>query len=211
MESDSQSLDDASFEYADLGAVVLIRILPFNEQQWRYYLFNRAEQHVKRVDAMAGSVVELPENHGLIFPSGYYLNTGELTTYEVPEEDLRFKRMVRSPNGEDVLYTFYAPQTGQVVLYRYNLIRKQVDTPMVGHGAAILENGHLAIFYAEDEPTLVHPIQVWATPFMSERFHAQDAVRNDTPLGRIGNPDLVRGIAELNSICLLYTSDAADE
>ncbi|MCE7518591.1 DNA repair ATPase [Vreelandella titanicae] len=211
VESDSQSLDDASFEYADLGAVVLIRILPFNEKQWRYYLFNRAEQHVKRVDAMAGSVVELPENHGLIFPSGYYLNTGELTTYEVPEEDLRFKRMVRSPNGEDVLYIFYAPQTGQVVLYRYNLIRKQVDTPMVGHGAAILENGHLAIFYAEDEPTLVHPIQVWATPFMSERFHAQDAVRNDTPLGRIGNPDLVRGIAELNSIVQLANEQQASE
>lgn len=129
VDSDSQSLDDASFEYADLGVVILIRILPFNERQWRYYLFNRAEQHVKRIDAMAGSVVELPENHGLIFPSGYYLNTGELTTYEVPEEDLRFKRMVRSPNGEDVLYVFYAPQTGQVVLYRYNLIRKQVDTP----------------------------------------------------------------------------------
>ncbi|WP_226341408.1 MULTISPECIES: DNA repair ATPase [unclassified Halomonas] len=211
VESDSQSLDDATFEYADLGAVVLIRILPFNEKQWRYYVFNRGEQHVKRVDAMAGSVVELPENHGLIFPSGYYLNTGELTTYEVPEEDLRFKRMVRSPNGEDVLYIFYAPQTGQVVLYRYNLIRKQVDTPMVGHGAAILENGHLAIFYAEDEPTLVHPIQVWATPFMSERFHAQDAVRNDTPLGRIGNPDLVRGIAELNSIVHLTNEQQASE
>ncbi|WP_254908614.1 DNA repair ATPase [Halomonas citrativorans] len=211
VDSDSQSLDDATFEYADLGAVLLIRILPFSEKQWRYYLFNRAEQHVKRVDAMAGSVIELPENHGLIFPSGFYLNTGELTTYEVPEEDLRFKRMVRSPNGEDVLYVFYAPQTGQVVLYRYNLIRKQVDAPMVGHGAALLENGHLAIFYAEEEPTLVHPIQVWATPFMSERFHAQDAVRNDTPLGRIGNPELVRGIAELNSIVQLSSEQQATE
>lgn len=211
VESDSQSLDDASFEYADLGAVLLVRIQPFNEKQWRYYLFNRAEQHVKRIDAMAGSVIELPENHGLIFPSGCYLNTGELSTYEVPEEDLRFKRMVRSPNGEDVLYLFYAPHTGHVVLYRYNLIQKQVDTPMVGHGAALLENGHLAIFYAEDEPTLVHPIQVWDTPFMSERFHAQDAVRNDTPLGRIGNPELVRGIAELNSIVQLASEQQATE
>ncbi|MCS2610485.1 DNA repair ATPase [Halomonas dongshanensis] len=211
VESDSQSLDDATFEYADLGAVVLVRILPFNESIWRYYLFNRSEQHVKRLDAMAGSVVELPENHGLIFPNGYYLNSGELTTFDVPEEDLRFKRMIRSPNGEDVLYAFYAVSTGQVVLYRYNLIRKQVDTPMVGHGAAVLENGHLAIFYAEDEPTLVHPIQVWATPFMSERFHAQEAVRNDTPLGRIGNPELVRGIAELNGIVQLAAEREATE
>ncbi|WP_447527621.1 DNA repair ATPase [Vreelandella sp. TE19] len=211
VDSDSQSLDDATFEYADLGAVLLVRILPFNEAEWRYYLFNRGEQHVKRIDAMAGSVVELPENHGIIFPTGCYLNNGELTTFEVPEEDLRFKRVVRSPNGEDVLYVFYAVSTGQVVLYRYNLIRKEVDTPMVGHGAAVLENGHLAIFYAEDEPTLVHPIQVWATPFMSEGFHAQEAVRNDTPMGRIGNPELVRGIAELNSIVQLAGDGQANE
>ncbi|MCP1315167.1 DNA repair ATPase, partial [Halomonas sp. 707D7] len=209
--SDSQSLDDATFEYADLGTLLLVRILPFNETEWRYYLFNRAEQHVKRIDAMAGSVVELPENHGIIFPNGYYLNTGELTTFEVPEEDLRFKRMVRSPNGEDVLFVFYAEATGEVVLYRYNLIRKQADTPMVGHGAAVLENGHLALFHAEQEPTLVHPIQVWATPFMSERFHAQDAVRNDTTLGRIGNPELVRGIAELNGIVQLAGERATSE
>ncbi|MGR2738711.1 DNA repair ATPase [Billgrantia sp. Q4P2] len=211
VESDSQSLDDATFEYADLGAVLLVRILPFNERQWRYYLFNRAEQVVQRIDDMAGSVVVLPENHGIIFPSGYYLNSGELRTYEVPDEDLRFKRMVRSPNGEDVLYIFYAPKTGHVVLYRYNLIRKQTDTPMVGHGFALLENGHLSIFHSDDEPTLVHPIQVWDTPFMSESFHAQDAVRNDTPLGRIGNPELVRGIAELNSIVQLAGEQQASE
>ncbi|WP_224749961.1 DNA repair ATPase [Halomonas sp. ML-15] len=211
VESDSQSLDDAAFEYADLGAILLVRILPFNESQWRYYLYNRSEQVVQRIDEMAGSVVALPENHGIIFPSGYYLNSGELRTYEVPDEDLRFKRMVRSPNGEDVLYIFYAPHTGHVVLYRYNLIRKQTDTPMVGHGFALLENGHLAIFHSEDEPTLVHPIQVWDTPFMSENFHAQDAVRNDTPLGRIGNPELVRGIAELNSIVQLAGEQQASE
>lgn len=211
VESDSQSLDDASFEYADLGAVLLVRILPFNERQWRYYLFNRTAQEVRRIDAMGGSVVALPENHGLIFPSGYYLNTGELKTFEVPDVDLRFKRMVRSPNGEDVLYVFYAPSTGHVVLYRYNLIRQQADTPMVGHGFALLENGHLAIFLAGDEPTLVHPVQVWETAFMSESFHAQSSLSNDTPLGRIGNPELVRGIAEMNTILHMTADPAVSE
>ncbi|SFL87711.1 DNA repair ATPase [Marinobacter zhejiangensis] len=201
--SDSQSLDDATFEYADLKDVILVRILPYGEDHWRYYLYNRSTRQVERIDALGGSVVTLPENHGLIFPSGYYLTSGELKTFEVPDTDLRFKRMIRSPNGEDVLFVFYGEAGGEVVLYRYNLIRKQADTPMVGHGFALFENGHLAIFNADREPTLVHPLQVWNTPFMSESFHARDSVRNDSLLGRIGNPELVRGIAELNTIVAL--------
>lgn len=211
VESDSQSLDDATFEYADLGDVILVRILPFNEKRWRYYLFNRSTRQVERVDAMGGSVVALPDNHGLIFPSGYYLVTGELKTFQIPDGDLRFKRMIRSPNGEDVLYVFYDQRSGEVVLYRYNLINKQTDTPMIGHGFALFENGHLVIFNADSEPTLVHPLQVWETPFMSESFHAREAVANDTEMGRIGNPELVRGIAELNTIVKLVESPRVSE
>ncbi|MGP4844566.1 DNA repair ATPase [Marinobacter sp. 1Y8] len=211
VDSDSQSLDDATFEYADLGDVIVVRILPFGEERWRYYLFNRSTRQVERIDSMGGSVVVLPENHGLIFPSGYYLTSGELKTFPVPESDLRFKRMIRSPNGEDVLYVFYGQETGQVVLYRYNLIRKEADAPMIGHGFALFENGHLAIFSADSEPTLVHPLQLWTTPFMSENFHARDAVSNDTLMGRIGNPELVRGIAELNSVVSLAEKALASE
>ncbi|WP_203142223.1 DNA repair ATPase [Marinobacter mangrovi] len=211
VDSDSQSLDDATFEYADLGEVILVRILPFGEDHWRYYLFNRVTKLVERNDAMGGSVVTLPENHGLIFPTGYYLSSGELKTFAVPDVDLRFERAIRSPNGEDVLYVFYGEDAGEVVLYRYNLIRKEADAPMIGHGFALFENGHLAIFNADSEPTLVHPLQLWTTPFMSESYHAQDAVGNDTLMGRIGNPELVRGIAEINSIVTLVEKSTASE
>ncbi|PSF05085.1 DNA repair protein [Marinobacter fuscus] len=211
VESDSQSLDDASFDYADLGEILLVRILPFNEQQWRYYLFNRTERRVERVDAMAGSVVALPDNHGLIFPSGYYLATGELKTFQIPAGDFRLKRTLRSPNGEDVLYVFFEQRTGQVILFRYNLIRKQADVPLIGHGYALFENGHLVIFNADNEPTLVHPLQVWETPFTSESFHASASVANDSELARIGNPELVRGIAELNTVITLVDGANASE
>ncbi|KPQ28985.1 MAG: ATPase involved in DNA repair/AAA domain (dynein-related subfamily) [Marinobacter excellens HL-55] len=211
VESDSQSLDDATFDYADLGEILLVRILPFNEKQWRYYLFNRTERKVERVDAMAGSVASLPDNHGLIFPSGYYLTTGELKTFQIPDGDFRLKRTLRSPNGEDVLYVFYEQLTGQVILFRYNLIRKQADVPLIGHGFALFENGHLVIFNADNEPTLVHPLQVWETPFTSETFHAQASVSNDSELARIGNPELVRGIAELNTVATLMEAAGASE
>lgn len=211
VESDSQSLDDASFDYADLGEILLVRILPFNEKHWRYYLFNRTQRKVERVDAMAGSVASLPDNHGLIFPSGYYLTTGELKTFQIPDGDFRLKRTLRSPNGEDMLYVFYEQLTGQVILFRYNLIRKQADVPLIGHGFALFENGHLVVFNADNEPTLVHPLQVWETPFTSESFHAQASVANDSELARIGNPELVRGIAELNTVVTLVDSSSASE
>ncbi|MBK1886792.1 DNA repair ATPase [Marinobacter sp. DY40_1A1] len=211
VDSDSQSLDDATFEYADLGEILLVRILPFNEKHWRYYLFNRTQRKVERVDSMAGSVVPLPDNHGLIFPSGYYLTTGELKTFQIPEGDFRLKRSLRAPNGEDVLYVFFEQLTGQVILFRYNLIRKQADVPLIGHGFALFENGHLVVFSADKEPTLVHPLQVWETPFTSENFHAQASVANDSELARIGNPDLVRGIAELNTVITLVEANGASE
>ncbi|WP_227513151.1 DNA repair ATPase [Marinobacter sp. LQ44] len=211
VESDSQSLDDASFDYADLGEILLVRILPFNEKHWRYYLFNRTQRKVERVDAMAGSVASLPDNHGLIFPSGYYLTTGELKTFQIPDGDFRLKRTLRSPNGEDMLYVFYEQLTGQVILFRYNLIRKQADVPLIGHGFALFENGHLVVLNADNEPTLVHPLQVWETPFTSESFHAQASVANDSELARIGNPELVRGIAELNTVVTLVDSSSASE
>ncbi|MFP3979740.1 DNA repair ATPase, partial [Marinobacter sp. KMM 10035] len=211
VDSDSQSLDDATFDYADLGEILLVRILPFNEKHWRYYLFNRTQRKVERVDSMAGSVVPLPDNHGLIFPSGYYLTTGELKTFQIPEGDFRLKRSLRAPNGEDVLYVFFEQLTGQVILFRYNLIRKQADVPLIGHGFALFENGHLVVFSADKEPTLVHPLQVWETPFTSENFHAQASVANDSELARIGNPDLVRGIAELNTVITLVEAKGASE
>ncbi|WP_029654523.1 DNA repair ATPase [Marinobacter daepoensis] len=211
VESDSQSLDDATFDFADLGEILLVRILPFNEEHWRYYLFNRTERNIERVDAMAGSVASLPDNHGLIFPSGYYLSTGELKTFQIPAGDFRLKRTLRAPNGEDMLYVFFEQRTGQVILFRYNLIRKQADVPLIGHGYALFENGHLVIFNADAEPTLVHPLQVWETPFTSESFHAAANVANDSELARIGNPELVRGIAELNTVVTLVEGANASE
>lgn len=200
VESDSQSLDDASFEYADLGELLLVRILPFAERVTRYYIFHRPTRQLQRCDAMADGIVLLPDDHGLLFASGYLLNSGTLKTFSVPTASMRLLNSVRAPNGEDVLYQFYAQQTGQVVFYRYNLVTRQTDVPLIGHGGALFDNGHLVLFNAEREPALVHPLQIWATPFLSEVQHARQAADNDSLFGRIGNAELVRGLAELNRL-----------
>lgn len=199
VEIDSQHLDDAQFEYTDLGTMIAVRILPFAETRWRYYVYNKHSQQVHRIDGLAGSLVQLPDQNGILFPAGYYLSHDQLNTFEIPEQDFRFIRQQKAPNGEDMLYVFFAPSTGQVLLYRYHLLEKKTDTPLIGHGYALDDHGRLLVFQAEHEPAQIHPLQIWQTPFCSPTQH-QAQQHTDDFYSKIGNAELVRGIAELYTL-----------
>ena len=198
----TQSLDDADIAYAAVGSLVLLKVLPYREQAYRYFIYNTLSETVLRVDAIGQSCVQLPEDHGLIFPGGYYLQTGEYKAFDDAVTGLRFKRALRSPNGEDVMYVFYEPGTGLVGLFAYNLIQKKLQNPIYGHGYAMAEDGRLVIFTAEQEPTRVHPMQIWQTPYQTAEY-ASKAPASQTFFGRIGNAELVRGISDLYSITRL--------
>ncbi len=200
VEDKTQSLDDAQIAYAAVGSLILLKIRPYQEERWRYYIYNTLIQKVLRVDAIGQSCVQLPEDHGLIFPGGYYLQTGEYKAFDEEVAGLKFKRSIRSPNGEDVLYVFYEQEEGNVGLFAYNLIEKQLQNPIYSHGYALAENGQLVIFSAEEEPIRVHPMQIWQTPYQSTEF-ASKAPASQTFFGRIGNAELVRGVSDLYSIC----------
>ena len=193
----NQSLDDAQIEYAQTGSLILLKILPYREESWRYLVYNTLTQSVQRIDAIGQACVQLPEDHGIIFPGGYYLQNGDYKTFEQPMDGMRFRRLRRSPNGEDVLYVFYSPNQGRLSLFNYNLIERKLAVPLIGHGYAMLEDGKMVLFEGEgDEPTRVHPMQVWQTPFYTEEFADQQQPRGGF-YGRIGNADLVRGISEI--------------
>ncbi len=191
-----QSLDDAEFAYAKVGALILLRVLPFREQKHRYLVFNTRTQHVVRIDAIGHACVRLPEDQGIVFPGGYYLQTGDYKLFEDVGDGLEFKRALKSPNGEDVLYVFHRRDEGSYVLFPYNLVRKEVQNPLLGHGFSIFDDGQLALFRAtSNEPTRVHPMQVWQTPFFSDEHAAQQPPAPGY-LGKVGNAELVRGISD---------------
>ena len=200
VEDKTQSLDDADYQYAAVGSLILLKVRPYREESWRYLIFNTLTQEVLRMDAIGASCVQLPEDHGVIFPGGYYLQTGEYKTFDGEVAGLQFKRMIRSPNGEDVLYIFYEPVEGIFGLFAYNLIQRQLQNPIYGHGYALSENGTIVIFSAETEPTRVHPMQIWETPYVSDEFASQKPASQNF-FGRVGNAELVRGISDLYSIC----------
>ena len=196
----NQSLDDAVFEYAAVGSMILLKIQPYREEQFRYLIFNTLSKQVLRMDAIAGACIQLPDDHGIIFPGGYYLQNGEHRSFEQNMQGMSYRRSIRSPNGEDVLYIFYEPESGRMALFKYNMIERALQPPIVCHGYASLEDGRIVIFAADsDEPTRVHPMQIWRTPFASEDFAARQPQR-DSFLGRIGNAELVSGISDIYSV-----------
>lgn len=208
VEDQSQSLDDSEMSYAQLGKLILLRVKPYREEDTRYLVFNSLTQTVQRIDAIGHSCVQLPEDHGIIFPGGIYLQSGEMKTFNDPrEQGLRYKRTIRSPNGEDVLFLFYEPTEGMVVLYPYNLVEKEIRNPLYSHGYGLFEDGRLIFFYAEDEATRVHPMQIWQTPFQSE-LYADQTQQSQTFYGRLGNPELVRGISELYALVKLIREES---
>ncbi|MFQ3228947.1 DNA repair ATPase [Reinekea sp.] len=200
VDDETQSLDDCKIGYAKVGNLILLKVLPYKETTTRYLIYNTLTEAVMRIDAIGESCVQLPEDHGLIFPGGLYLQNGEYKRFEENVTGLKFQRAIRSPNGEDVLYAFYEPDEGLVGLFGYNLINKQLQNPIFGHGYALAENGQLVIFSAVNEATRVHPMQVWQTPYVSAEF-ASAQPQSQSFYGKIGNAELVRGISDIFSIC----------
>ncbi|MEO3805601.1 DNA repair ATPase [Nonomuraea sp. B1E8] len=195
-----QSLADADVEYARVGPLILMRIKPYKETDWRHLVFNVRTRSVVRLDGIGQACQRLPEDQGLIFPGGYYLATGVSKTFDTDVTDLEFERVVRSPNGEDVLYVFHAMGDGRSLLLPYNVIRKEVATPIVCHGYSLFEDGTMVVFRAtSEEPTRVHPMQVWQTPYVSDTYAAAQPAGTG-PLERIGNAELVRGISDCLSV-----------
>jgi hypothetical protein len=53
--------------------------------------------------------VLLPDDHGIIFSRGYYLQSGEFKLFETSLEEMVFYSRIASPNGEDTLFAFLQP------------------------------------------------------------------------------------------------------
>ncbi|NYZ68368.1 DNA repair ATPase [Endozoicomonas sp. SM1973] len=201
VEDKHQSLDDAEVCFAELGQLILLKIKPYREQQWRYLVYNALLDTVVRVDQIGLSCLQLPEDHGIIYPGGYYLPGGEHKTFSsINTDNLEYKRTIKAPNGEDVLYVFYEAEEGRFVLCSYNLIQKELANPIECHGYGLYPEGKMVIFTtASTEPTRIHPMQVWQTPYSSDEHAAAQETAGGF-LATIGNAELVRAVSDIFSI-----------
>lgn len=193
VENADQTLDDADIHYARVGTLLLLKIRPFQEKTTRYFVFHTKSQKVVRCDAIANACVLLPEDHGLIFSSGYFLSNGKHHLFPDGPQGMVFERRINSPNGEDSLFVFYERLSGIFALLSYNLIEMAVAPPIYCNGFAFFDEGSLAYFKADDEPRKHHPVQIWQTPFVGPNY--QPTRNKESYLFKIGNKDVVRGMS----------------
>jgi len=209
VDNPDQTLDDAEIHYAIVGNLVLLKIRPYQENQDRFFVFNGKIQQALRLDEIEHSCVMLPGDHGLIFPGGYYLQTGEYKRFDHGLRGMRYQRTVAAANGEDFLYLFYNPVSGTYIQLRYNLISQTVETPLVCHGQSIFDGGEMVCFQSQEEPQKHHAIQVWQTPFTTEAVAPEGQA--DSLLFKIGNKEVVRGMAECSEVMQLIDKDDSYE
>ena len=202
-----QSLDDAEVFYAEIGPLILLKILPYREELHRHFVFNEKTQDVKRIDAIGNSCVLLPDDQGLIFSNGYLLLTGEVRVFDTELSNMMFERRVPSANGEDTLYVFYNRLSGDYILLSYNLIGQAVDSPIICNGYSLFPNGELVYFKTEDAAQKHHTLQVWTTPYLDADALAAQQQDESSYLFKIGNADLVRGMSECREVLTLLGKD----
>lgn len=196
-----QKLEDSEVLFADLGNLILLKIKPYLEEP-RYFVFNEKLQTVTRIDTLANSGILLPGSQGLIFANGFYLQTGDYKVFDKNASgQFKFERRLKSPNGEDHLFVFYDANKSSYILLAYNVIEQNVGTPIYCNGYTLFDSGELCYFRAEESAGKHHVIQIWQTPFIVGDLIPSDYT--DSFLYKIGNPDIVRAMAECQELLSL--------
>ncbi|NAS31242.1 AAA domain-containing protein [Flavobacteriaceae bacterium R38] len=199
-----QTLDDGQYRFADLGNLIILDIKPFQEDS-RYFIYNHKIREVKKIDTIKDAVVLLPDDQGVVFPNGYYLQSGEFKIFENGIYDVKFQEKISSPNGEDYFYVFYESKKGLYILMAYNVIDQEMKTPIICNGFTILKGGELCYFKTEDEQTKHHVIQIWQTPFIEGTVLPSE--HTDSLLYKIGNKDIVKAMAECQALIVLLNKE----
>jgi hypothetical protein len=198
-----QSLSELKVSFARIGDLLLFRVLPYRESKERFYLYNRLSRTLDRADAIGRGCHQLPEGHGVVFPGGFHLRNGETRIFSTDASDYFIHASHRSPNGEDVLYTYNRPTTGEYLLLSYNMVSRSMATPVECVGYALFPDGTIVCVRAAKEPQRIHTVAVYSSPFCAPEQY-QPPVASNSFFGRIGNPELVLAIGE----CLSIARDA---
>lgn len=203
-----QQLDDADYYYADLGNLIAIRIKPYQED-FRTYVFNVRTKEVINLPSLKESAILLPDNQGIIFSNGYYLQNGVHKIFDAHLENVQFLRKIASPNGEDFLYIFTQPESNTYILMSYNIIQQSVETPIICNGFTVFNDGNMIYFRTEAEATRHHQVQIWETPYMA--VLKENLEKKNDPLYKVGNKQIVQAMAEAQEVIQLINKEDSYE
>ena len=205
VEYKEQGLDDADISYAIVESLIFLKILPYKEKEARFIIYNDKIKQATRVDGIEQCCALLPDGHGVIFPQGMYLQSGEVRLFNLELELMIFEKRIASPNGEDFLYIFYDKPHGIYLLLSYNLIEQTIGKPIICHGYSLFRNGELCFFKSENEVQAHHSIQIWTTPFLDDGSLIINT--SDSFLTKVGNKEVVRAMSECKEVVKLVEKE----
>jgi hypothetical protein len=205
VEYKEQGLDDADISYAIVENLIFLKIIPYKEKEARFIIYNDKIKQATRVDGIEQCCALLPDDHGVIFPQGIYLQSGEVRLFNLDLEKMMFEKRIASPNGEDFLYIFYDKPDGIYLLLSYNLIEQTIGKPIICHGYSLFENGELCFFKSENEVQAHHSIQIWTTPFLDDGSLIANS--SDSFLTKVGNKEVVRAMSECKEVIKLIEKE----
>ncbi|MCP3854164.1 MAG: AAA family ATPase [Actinomycetia bacterium] len=211
VEAPGQSLADVEVAWFGLGDVLLLRVSLYGEAE-RFYVFGRRSGSGTRVDAIGAACRILPGEDGVVFPGGYHLASTGTRVFEVDAQEMVFEEAVVSPNGEDVLYVFHRPENGDYLLLPYNLVRKEITQVIPCHGFGAFGDGSMVLFRGGPDDSAAaraHPVQWWETPFTDPDI--EQVVGDDRWIVTVGNPTLVRGLADVYDLGRLIDQAESSE
>lgn len=203
-----QGLADVSVDHLTIGDMLLIRVNLYAEPP-RTYVFSRRSRSGTRVDAAGVSSRLLPGGEGIVFPGGFHLTSTGTRVFDVDVDDLQFEELIAAPNGEDILYVFHRRTNGEYLLMPYNLVRRQIAQVITAHGFSTFADGSMVLFRdqaTDAEPSKIHPIQWWRTPF-ADTDHIPDAGDENPWMQRVGNAALVAGLGDVYDLVRLSSDD----
>lgn len=194
-----QSIEDSKLLKVKMGNLILIKFMPYNELP-RFYIFDEVSRKIIKTENFEYSLQELPENNGIIFANGFYLNDGQYKQFSF-DLDANKHENYKSPNGEDYLFVFYSRRNNNYIIYNYNLVSKEMTPPVIAKGVTLLDNGGLIVLKESEELSTVHYIQIWRSPYFSDNYY-NELLKNtkETRISKIGNNEIVKAIGSINSI-----------
>jgi hypothetical protein len=207
----NQSLDDGEILLAPtrkVGALIVLKHQAVPREAWRYLVYNTRRSTVVRIDAIEQAVWRCPKTRASSFPGLLPRDGGVQALRRRRRADEPSSAWCARPTARTCCTSSSAPPTVGTCCTR--------TTSSEGGGRAhrvprVLplrrRHAHRVSRGPDEEPTRVHPMQVWRTPFTSAEFAASAPVTASF-LAKVGNPDLVRGISDALSLRRTGLSEA---
>ncbi|BDD03164.1 DNA repair ATPase [Aureibacter tunicatorum] len=184
--------------HAKLGNLVLIKFKSGYES-YKYLIYHNRFKTVDAVESLQEACLILPNDQGVIFPKGFYLQSGDHESYDYPCKNLSYVKHILSKSGQDYLYVFYNDEEHVYILYHYNKVDQEVKASILCHAFSLFEDGKLCLYKKEDDSLkMKYALQLWSSPYVGADFQTQ--VNKDSFLYKIGNKEVINVITECKGL-----------